>query len=85
MEKIPTAEEMFEANPILPEGITRQACIAFMRAFATLHVKAALKEASICKPTYNKPYFPNERVNVIYSVDKLKDSILKSYPLTNIK
>jgi hypothetical protein len=43
---IPTAEEMFEANPIIPPGVTRQACIAFMKVFAKLHVEAALKEAS---------------------------------------
>lgn len=29
-----TPEEMFEANPILPEGIQKQACIAFMKTFA---------------------------------------------------
>jgi len=46
MNKIPTAEEMFEANPILPEGVERQACISFMKTFAKLHVEAALKEAS---------------------------------------
>ena len=42
---ISTAEEMFDANPILPPGVTRQACIAFMKTFAKLHVEAALLAA----------------------------------------
>jgi hypothetical protein len=100
MEKIPSAEEMFEANPILPPGVTRNACIAFMRTFAKLHVEAALKEASD-KATWQDESFdtcfgdlrdfdfidsdgsgdPSTGHNVF--VDK--DSILNSYPLSNIK
>ena len=78
MTKIPTAEEMFKANPILPEGVERQACIAFMKTFAKLHVEAALKEAS-----ENADYITDgqEHITDVW-IDK--DSILNSYSLDNI-
>lgn len=74
MEKIPTAEKFYddELTPL-------DNCIAF----AKLHVKAALKEAS------EKSMLTNEVCEVLQEhwfeeyIDK--DSILNSYPLTNIK
>lgn len=72
MEKIPTAEKMFKANPILSEGVERQACIAFMKVFAKLHVEAALKEASK-KLNYNRDFC------------NVQKDILNAYPLENIK
>ena len=76
MAEIPTAEEMFEANPILPPGVARNACIAFMKTFAKMHVTAALKAAS--EKANCSEYMEGE-----YDVNK--DSILNSYPLINIK
>ena len=85
MANIPTAEEMFKANPILPEGVERQACIAFMKTFAKLHVEAALKEASE-KATVTPIDFEEiseGSFRPIWGVDD--DSILNSYSLDNIK
>lgn len=51
--------------------------------FAKLHVEAALKEASInaeTKEECGNPYNPEDYYYVVN-----KDSILNSYPLTNIK
>jgi len=76
MEKLPTAKEMFEANPILPPGVTRNACIAFMKTFAKLHVEAALKAA------YENIEYTEVDSSVPYVVE---DSILNSYPSSNIK
>jgi hypothetical protein len=42
---------MFNANPILPEGVTRQAVIAFMRVHTTTQIEALrerLKESAMC-------------------------------------
>ena len=79
---IPTAEEMFEANPILPPGVARNACIAFMKTFAKLHVKAALKEASE-KAKTKKIYRGTDSSMLVKKVID-KESILNAYPLTNI-
>ena len=78
MGKIPTAEEMFKANPILPEGIERQACIAFMKVFAKLHVEAALKAK--VKAIQEKSYEDSS-----YSMGELDAFTRDSYPLENIK
>jgi len=77
---IPTAEEMFDANPILSPGVTRQACIVFMKTFAKLHVKAALKNAA--KEAYIED-FGSIQEGTTCIIDE--DSILYAYPLTNIK
>lgn len=83
MAKIPTAEEMFKANPILPEGITRQACIAFMTTFAKLHVEAALKEASE-KAKTKMEWWTDLGGGEHEEVTVNKNSIKKSYSLDNI-
>jgi hypothetical protein len=71
---IPTAEEFFEQGGTYPELAIE---------FAKLHVQAALEEASQkAKITYE--YWGNTGSEYCdESVDK--DSILNSYPLTNIK
>jgi hypothetical protein len=74
-----TAEDMFKANPIIPEGITRQACIAFMKTFAKYHVEQALKEVVESVNIYD--YAENKD----YSKFLEKDSILNAYPLDKIK
>jgi hypothetical protein len=74
---IPTVEEFIEQTysfvPFELDQITE-----LMREFAKIHVEAALKEAS-------------EKAEITYTVEKTwdftevdKDSILNSYPLTNI-
>ena len=67
-----TAEDMFKANPIIPEGVTRQACIAFMKTFAKYHVKQALKEAV-------------NNMKDGYVTEEDEEDILNCYPLTNIE
>jgi hypothetical protein len=88
MEKIPTAKEFLESLDI--EGSPRR-CKAMIE-FAKLHVEAALKEASEkAKASLGKDWIRTEETihpgqlvdTIIIKVDK--DSILNSYPLTNIK
>jgi hypothetical protein len=80
MSKIPTAEEFWKK-----ESGSVKSPYQIMKEFAKLHVQAALKEASKCKPIYNKPGFPGNSRIVIYNVDKLKQSIINAYDLNNIK
>jgi hypothetical protein len=93
-----TAEDMFKANPIIPEGVTRQACIAFMKTFAKYHVEQALKEASKTNriDLYVRPDVKGSKYKKIESGESYdllgtrqmwkinKDSILNAYPLTLI-
>jgi hypothetical protein len=99
MKNIPTAEEMFDSNPILPPGIQRQACIAFMKAFAKLHVDAALESAHkshkvelFVRPNRRGSKYklvkPGESYDIfgtrqLWKVNK--ESILNAYSLENIK
>jgi hypothetical protein len=78
MEQIPTALEMFEANPILPPGVTSNACIAFMKTFTKMHVEAALKDK--IEAMYEK-----QNKDSSYSIDGLDACTEDSYPLSNIK
>ena len=72
---IPTAKELIETDYYHLHLDTDSICLGSIETamieFATLHVKAALKEASRNVVCYN------------YSVDE--HSILKSYPLKKIK
>ena len=71
MSKIPTAEEFLNANT---SGIIDEIkCKELMIEFAKLHVEAALKEAEIA----GQNNWGNSK--------KMKDAILNSYPLENIK
>ena len=76
MSKIPTAEEFLDANT---SGIIDEIkCKELMIEFARLHVEAALKEAE--KETVK--HIPKTILELnMYN----KNSILKSYPLENIK
>ena len=73
MSKIPTAEEFLDANT---SGIIDEIkCKELMIEFAKLHVEAALEEASeeaekLMSHSWEKEY---------------QQSIINSYPLTNIK
>lgn len=85
----PTAEEFLNTQKnytenlsVLPLG-TSKIIKQNMIEFAKLHVEAALKEASInaeTKEECGNPYNPEDYYYVVN-----KDSILNSYPLTNIK
>lgn len=94
--KIPTAEEFLrnkknmiglrsQASPLGSEGTE----IEVMIEFAKLHVEAALKEASekasmqIKETMSNVRYISHSQGNQTFIV--AKDSILKAYPLDNIK
>jgi hypothetical protein len=81
--KIPTAEELLKNNFLLIEN--DKTCEAHthlvvkqMIEFAKLHVEAALKEAS------EKAYYRDTN-GFIETSSENKQSILNSYPLTNIK
>lgn len=79
-EKIPTAEE-FMLDTL--ESMDQQEVERAMIEFAKLHVESALKAASInaeTKEEYGNPYDTDDRY---YVVDK--ESILKAYPIENIK
>jgi hypothetical protein len=91
MEKIPTAEAFLDQDE---SGVfTKVDIVQAMIEFAKLHVEAALKEASEnAKASLGKDWIsrkeqkihPGQLVDtIIIKVDK--DSILNSYPLTNIK
>lgn len=75
--RIPTAEEFFTSvvgeNPDEFNGYIKECMIRF----AQLHVEAALKAASEDAHTKDVPYTNDVEVD--------KDSILRSYPLDNIK
>jgi hypothetical protein len=75
MSKIPTAEEFFKGE--FQNIVLKKKCDKIIE-FAKLHVEAALKAASKkATVTRDKEFYTLSHVN--------KNSILKSYPLTNIK
>ena len=73
MEKIPTAEEFWIAFQDSSSFTVPEAMIEF----AKLHVEAALKGASATDLVSGRSYEHRTEYD--------KDSILNSYPLTNIK
>lgn len=84
MNNIPTAKEFLNSKP----GVFSDPTADWMIEFAKLHVEAALKEASE-EATINKNKgevtartFGNV-INGTYSINQ--QSILNSYPLSNIK
>jgi hypothetical protein len=80
MEKIPTAEEfLMEAG--FPGHAKHGLAKKWMIEFAKLHVEAALKEAS--EKVKAKWVHMKDYSRIYDGIDK--DSILNSYPLTNIK
>jgi hypothetical protein len=81
MEKIPTAEELIETSYFHLHLDTDSICLGSihdaMIEFAKLHVEAALKEAS--------ERYEYDEIHISDNPEFLKDSILNSYPLENIK
>ena len=81
MEKLPTAKQLFDKMIEENEECTST---EMMIEFAKLHVTEALKEASEKAECNNEgTYDRGGESTDYYVVDK--DSILDSYPLTNIK
>ena len=76
MEKIPTANELFEQYHGFEADSSSRDIISLMIEFAKLHVEAALKQAS--KKAICIEYMEGE-------YDVKTDSILNSYSLDNIK
>lgn len=82
MAKIPTAEKYLQGSETYDKDyptISLYDAEQRMIEFAKMHVEAALKEASE-KANYNT--YGHEHIEEVW-IDK--DSILNSYPLTNIK
>ena len=85
MEKIQTAEEFLKQNNVV--GMT-DLMTPLMIEFAKMHVEAALKEASEKAVMYDHNedcHYIDEEGNCPESWLIGRDSILKSYPLDNIK
>jgi hypothetical protein len=76
---IPTAEEFLRQKPFI-NGMTRDDQRVAMIEFAKLHVAAALNEAA---NEADVEAVDADMYGVIWGVDV--NTILKSYPLTNIK
>jgi hypothetical protein len=70
MKKIPTAREFYDNH-------YSDDCVVMMIEFAKLHVEAVLEKASEEAKIIKSVNFGWEKID--------KDSILKSYPLENIK
>jgi hypothetical protein len=77
---IPTAEEFFMKFKHTHSPVNHHLALI---EFAKLHVEAALKEA-VEKAKTKKTYRGNDSSMLVKKVID-KDSILNSYPLTNIK
>jgi hypothetical protein len=81
MEKIPTAEEIMQKHLDPHDCLRASKCYEMtldaMIEFAKLHVEAALEKASEEAKIIKSVNFGWEKID--------KDSILKSYPLENIK
>jgi len=77
MKKIPTAKEFLDSKP----GVFSDPTADWMIEFAKLHVEAALKEAAYNLDSEYCYAYSSER----NKHDELYDSILNSYPLSNIK
>lgn len=94
MEKIPTAKEFIATHNRLNDSSTE----LLMIEFAKLHVELALEEASekadMLGQTQHNNNAPDEYTGFVYVTNPNgadygytvnKDSILKSYPIENIK
>jgi hypothetical protein len=83
MSKMPTAEEFLntfnrKVNDTLEQGVQEA-----MIEFAKLHVEAALKAAATNGEVKEELGNPYDTESKYYVVDE--QSIIKAYPLTNIK
>ena len=78
---VPTAEKLYKDTKINPNldlfSDDVKHLVELMKEFAKLHVEAALKEASATDIVSGRSYK--------HRTEDDKDSILNSYPLTNIK
>jgi hypothetical protein len=98
MEKIPKAQDYLKDNVyITNDGVedvhdSLSSVSEAMIKFAELHVEAALKAASeskcinmLGKPWRGYSLEPGTKILDVVNISVNKDSILNSYPLTNIK
>ena len=91
MSKIPTAEELSKKYTRLRSAVALKDLSDFAIEFAKLHVEAALEEASEKALLRFENYEGTWEEQDVYVLDQYtnmkvsKDSILKAYPLTNIK
>lgn len=77
MEKIPTANELFEQYHGFEADSSSRDIISLMIEFAKLHVEAALKAA------LNSVEYADGNDSAVDDIDE--ESILNSYPLSNIE
>ena len=77
MEKIPTANELFEQYHGFEADSSSRDIISLMIEFAKLHVEAALKAA------LNSVEYADGNDSAVGDIDE--ESILNSYPLSNIE
>ena len=82
MEKIPTANELFEQYHGFEADSSSRDIISLMVEFTKLHVEAALKEAS--EKAIITAHIPTKDDDRVYQ-EISKVSILNSYSLDNIK
>jgi hypothetical protein len=80
--KIPTANELFEQYHGFEADSSSRDIISLMVEFAKLHVEAALKEASE-KASLTDFAYEFLQEGAYDAIDK--ETILKAYPLDNIK
>lgn len=77
MEKIPTANELFEQYHGFEADSSSRDIISLMIEFAKLHVEAALNAA------LNSVEYADGNDSAVDDIDE--ESILNSYPLSNIE
>jgi len=95
---IPTAQEFIKSTELVVKFDNTNGCILeeelpnLLKNFAKLHVEAALKKASesrcinmLEKTWYEYSLEPGTTILARINITVDKDSILNSYPLTNIK
>ncbi len=78
MNNIPTAEEFSKNFTRLRSAVALKDLSDFAIEFAKLHVEAALKEALESIPCLGSS-------SDIATYEEVKDAVLNSYPLSNVK
>jgi len=77
---MPTAEEVFMQSTVITMAGNKQKVMSLMIEFAKIHVKEALKQASVKGETKKYNYGPGGS-----HIGIERNSILNAYPLENIK
>lgn len=85
---IPTAEDyIMENTDIMTMAGNKPKVAKALVEFAKLHVEAALQEAYLKSKIIDDPYSYTGNTGSEYPADQIisRESIINSYPLTNIK